>query len=90
MHNGKFGSCIAVVPERRGLDLFGAGEVVPVVSDTIGVSSRRLNRSAGVSLQLEEQICQKVRLLRVLCGFYSPEVLAFFPFDETRSAGLRL
>ena len=90
MHNGKFGSFIAVVPECRGLDLFGAGEVILVVSDTFGGSSGRLNRSAGVSLQLEEQIWQKVRLLRVLCGFYFPEVLAFFSFDGAWSAGFRL
>ena len=45
---------IAVVPERWGIDLFGVGEVVPVVSDTLGALPRRLNESQDVTSQEEE------------------------------------
>ena len=54
MHNRKFGMAIAVVPERWGIDLFGVGDVVPAVSDTLGVLPRRLNGSEDVTSQEEE------------------------------------
>ena len=53
-HDRQFGSVSAVVPERRGLDLFGVGAVVPVVSDALGILPRRLNGSADVTSQEEE------------------------------------
>ena len=58
MHNRKFESTIVVVPDSPGLDLFGAGEVIPVVPD-IPRASRlgSASASSAASVEGEFQAC---------------------------------
>ena len=48
-----------------------------------------VERFRGHDFTKKEQICQKVRALRVFYGFSFPEVLVSFSFNQTWFAGFR-